>query len=214
MTSPARTEAFSDGVLAVAITLLVLDLKVPLVESDLLAALLRGWLPAAAFAVSFATIGIIWVNHHGVFDRLVRVDRTLLYLNLALLMTVVLIPFSTALLADYLDAGHDAGTAAAVYGLNMSAMGLAFGSIWRHATSRGLVAGVDRMAARAFMWRFAVGTPLYVLAVGAALVDARLSLFIYAALAVYYGAFVTVPGRPRRAGGDGDAPGPGPAPPP
>jgi uncharacterized membrane protein len=206
MTSPARTEAFSDGVLAVAITLLVLDLKVPHVEGNLLAALLQGWLPAAAFVVSFATIGIIWVNHHGIFDRLERVDRTLLYLNLALLMTVVLIPFSTSLLADYLGAGHDSGTAAAVYGLNMSAMGVAFGSIWRHATGRGLIAGLDPVAARAFMWRFAVGTPLYVLAVAAALVDARLSLFIYAALAVYYAAFVTVPGRPRRAAGDGGGP--------
>jgi len=206
MTSPARTEAFSDGVLAVAITLLVLDLKVPHVEGNLLAALLQGWLPAAAFVVSFATIGIIWVNHHGIFDRLERVDRTLLYLNLALLMTVVLIPFSTALLADYLGAGHDSGTAAAVYGLNMSAMGVAFGSIWRHATGRGLIAGLDPAAARAFMWRFAVGTPLYVLAVAAALVDARLSLFIYAALAVYYAAFVTVPGRPRGAAGDGGTP--------
>jgi uncharacterized membrane protein len=197
MTNPTRTEAFSDGVLAVAITLLVLDLKVPHVESNLLAALLENWIVYAAYAVSFLTIGTIWVNHHDVLDRIERVDRPLQYLNLGLLMTVAVIPFSTSLLSEYLRAGHDAGIAAAVYGLNMAVMGAAFASIWLYAVRRGLIEGIDRRTADVFLARFGFGGPLYAVAMGAALIDPRLSLLVYAVLAVYYAAFVSVPGRPR-----------------
>src|SRR5438309_9779037 len=75
--SPRRTEAFSDGIFAVAATLLVLDLKVPSSGGDLLPALEAQWPGYAAYAVSFLTIGIIWVNHHAVFDRLRHIDRPL-----------------------------------------------------------------------------------------------------------------------------------------
>src|SRR5215813_3091868 len=102
--TPARTEAFSDGVFSIAATLLVLDLKVPTARGDLLSQLLRAWPSYASYVVSFMTIGIIWINHHVIFGQLRRIDRTLQVLNLALLLTVALTPFPTAILGAYLEA--------------------------------------------------------------------------------------------------------------
>ena len=112
--SKSRLEAFSDGVFAVAITLLVIEIAVPTGE-DLWHQLKDEWPSFASFFVSFWVIGIIWVNHHGVLDHLKRADRGVLYLNLLLLMTVVFIPFSTALLAEHLKSGADEEVAAVVY---------------------------------------------------------------------------------------------------
>src|SRR5829696_926721 len=106
-----RLEAFSDGVFAVAITLLVLEIAIP-TGDDLWHELKEEWPSFASFFVSFWVIGIIWVNHHGVIDHLKRVDRGVLYLNLLVLMTVVFIPFSTALLAEHLKPGESDETVA------------------------------------------------------------------------------------------------------
>src|SRR6185369_4800250 len=100
-----RTEAFSDAVIAIAITLLVLDLHVPVRQTltePLTKALAHEWPSYAAYVTSFLVIGIIWVNHHAVFELIGRIDRTALFLNLLLLMTVVTIPYTTHLLATYL----------------------------------------------------------------------------------------------------------------
>ena len=92
----ARLEAFSDGVLAVAITLLVLDLHLePSREHSLLSQLLAAWPSFAAYVVSFLVIGVIWVNHHSIFRLAATVDRLLLFWNLVLLMFVTAIPFTT-----------------------------------------------------------------------------------------------------------------------
>ncbi len=134
MLNTNRTEAFSDGVFAIAATLLVLELEVPHVEPGGLSdALLERWPSYATYVVSFLTIGIIWVNHHAVMERIKSVDRLLLFLNLVFLMAVAAIPFPTALLADYLQAGHDEGLASAIYGTTMAAMGIAFGIVWAYA---------------------------------------------------------------------------------
>ena len=109
-----RLEAFSDGVFAVAITLLILEINVPEGE-HLWHELKEEWPSFASFFVSFWVIGIIWVNHHGLLDHLKRADRGVLYLNLLVLMTVVFIPFSTALMADHLKSGADEEVAAFVY---------------------------------------------------------------------------------------------------
>src|SRR5690349_429038 len=100
-----RVEAFSDGVIAIAITLLVLDIKVPTglgEEGGLLDALLRQWPVYLAFFNSFATIGVMWINHHRLFTQIKRIDHTLLLLNALLLMAISLVPFSSALLSEYL----------------------------------------------------------------------------------------------------------------
>ena len=187
--STSRTEAFSDGIFAIAATLLVLELKVPQVEPGGLAdALLESWPSYATYVVSFLTIGIIWVNHHAVLDRIREVNRPLLFMNLMFLMAVAAIPFPTALLGDYLQAGHDERQAAAVYSGTMSLMGVTFGAIWAYAVLSDdlLHARVDRTRARRSLWIFAAGTPLYVLAIGASLLSATLALVIYAVLALFY----------------------------
>ena len=113
-----RLEAFSDGVIAVAITLLALELPVPDPEAgrSLAHQLVARWSSFAAFVVSFLTIGIIWINHHAMLRRLARVDHGTLVLNLVLLLSVCLLPFSTALMADYLKATDGGRLAAAIYG--------------------------------------------------------------------------------------------------
>src|SRR5829696_7081890 len=186
--STSRTEAFSDGIFAIAATLLVLELKVPQVEPGGLAdALLESWPSYATYVVSFLTIGIIWVNHHAVLDRIREVNRPLLFMNLMFLMAVAAIPFPTALLGDYLQAGHDERLAAVVYGGTMSLMGVTFGAIWAYAVlSDDLHARVDCTRARRSLWIFAAGTLLYVLAIGASLLSATLALVIYAVLALFY----------------------------
>src|SRR5579883_2275203 len=112
-----RLEAFSDGVFAVAITLLIFNVQVPHVEDAAVGrALLAQWPAYASYVVSFLTIGIIWVNHHGLFTRVQRIDRVLLFLNLALLMVVAFLPFPTALLGEYILGQQASRIAALVYG--------------------------------------------------------------------------------------------------
>jgi uncharacterized membrane protein len=106
MMPAGRLEAFSDGVFAIAITLLVLEIPVPNVgKGELSEALVDHWPAYAAYVVSFAIIGIIWINHHAVLGYVKRADRGLLLLNLNLLLWVALIPWPTSLLAEYMQAG-------------------------------------------------------------------------------------------------------------
>jgi uncharacterized membrane protein len=193
VTDTNRVEAFSDGVLAIAITLLTLDLAVPARESlgagSLAAALGRSWPAYAAYVVSFLVIGIIWVNHHAMFRLIDRVDRPTLFANLLLLMVVAAIPFPTRLLAEYLTAGdNDAHAAAAVYSATMLAMGLAFALLWLVATRRQdlLTEGMAVRTARAAAGRFAAGNVVYAATVGLAFVSAPATLAAHFALAVYY----------------------------
>ena len=129
----SRTEAFSDGVFAIAITLLIIEVRVPDSKSGELARdLANQWPSYAAYLVSFVIIGIIWVNHHDIFERITTVDRPLLFLNLLLLLTVAFLPFPTALLGQYIRQGDNAHIAAAVYGANMTLIGLAFIAVWTY----------------------------------------------------------------------------------
>jgi uncharacterized membrane protein len=204
--STSRTEAFSDGVFAIAATLLVLELKVPQVEPGGLAnALLESWPSYATYVVSFLTIGIIWVNHHAVLDRTRNVTRPLLFMNLVFLMAVAAVPFPTALLADYLRAGHDESLAAAVYGGCMALMGLTFGIIWSYVvlSDNLLHEEVDPARARRSLLIFTAGTPLYVLAIGVSVLSATFALIIYALLALFY-LFDVLP--PLKQGGEEDGP--------
>lgn len=181
-----RTEAFSDGVFAVAATLLVFSVQVPDVRTNLGQALLNLWPAYAAYAISFATILVIWVNHHAVMDNIKTYDRTLLYLNGFLLMTIAVIPFPTFLLAKYLVAGHDASPAAVAYGISMSLAALSFTLISLYARWRGLF----NVAPNFFV--FTVGQLCYPLGTVVSLVSARVALAIYAAMVIYYGAYPLV----------------------
>ena len=123
----ARAEAFSDGVLAVAITLLVLDLHVEATgHGSLSRQLAQTWPAFAAYLVSFFVIGVIWVNHHALFALIHRVDRVLLFENLTLLMFVTTLPFTTSTLATFVrEGGANARWAVLLYGI--SNIGMAFG---------------------------------------------------------------------------------------
>jgi uncharacterized membrane protein len=178
-----RLEAFSDGVFAIAITLLVLEIPVPDAGSGGLGhALLEQWPDYAAYLVSFATIGIIWINHHAALGYVERVDRALLLLNLALLMWVTLIPWPTRLLAEYMRAGGaNERVAALVYAGTMTLMGVSFGALWVAITRRTREL-VDPTQTR----RFVIGAPIYALSMAMALVSAPACLVVNALLAGFY----------------------------
>ena len=132
-----RIEAFSDGVFAIAVTLLVLELKVPSLPGGgagnaLAAALLRQWPSYLAFVTSFFTILIMWANHHAIFNLVRRSDAEFLFANGFLLLLVTVVPFPTALLAQYLEK-PGAPVAAAVYAGTFVLAGLAYNVLWRSA---------------------------------------------------------------------------------
>ena len=131
-----RLESFSDGVIAVAITLLVLGIGVPgpgtTPHHSLIWELGQRWPQYAAYVVSFLTIGIIWINHHAMINRVREVDHFMLILNLLLLMSIGLLPFATDLMATYLRHADGRSTAAAVYSGAFLLMSITFSLLNRH----------------------------------------------------------------------------------
>ena len=182
-----RLEAFSDGVFAVAITLLILEITVP-TGDHLWHQLKEEWPSFASFFISFWVIGIIWVNHHGLLDHLKRTDRLVLYLNLLVLMTVVFIPFSAALMAGHLKSGADEKVAAVVYALAFLAMGIAFNLFWTYIVKHRRELGVEIPDAevRRMSVGFMIGSPLYAVAVIVAFISPAVVLIIVGAVAAYY----------------------------
>jgi uncharacterized membrane protein len=184
-----RLEAFSDGVFAVAITLLALDLVVPGPGNFSLAHNLHEHLPSfAAFGVSFLTIGIIWVNHHTLFKNFARIDRALLFINLLVLFFVVCIPFATSTFAAFLPHGHfDASVATAIYAGVFEGMSLSFGLLfWWSIRREHLKIALTPAAARVAMIRFGIGNFGYIAAIGVAFISPEAALAICALVAVYY----------------------------
>ena len=187
--SRGRLEAFSDGVFAVAITLLALNLTVKGPGHGTLAhQLAQQWAGYVAYLISFFTIGIIWVNHHVLVSNVAIVTRMLLFLNLVLLLFVVLIPVATGTMADYLaDGGFDAKLAVAVYGIVLVGMSVGFSGIaeWSLGEGRTLVPVPpdQRWAARI---RFMSGGLVYLLVVGLAFISAPAALGLSGLVAVYY----------------------------
>ena len=184
-----RLEAFSDGVFAVAITLLVFNLAVPVPGQGALGQQLTShWPSFAAYGVSFLSIGIIWVNHHNLFRNFAAVDRTMLFLNLLLLFFVVTIPFATATMAAYLRyGGADASLAAAVYQGVFLGMSVVFWALfWWSIRQRHLSVPLTGAAARRALIRFAIGNLAYAAAIGIAYLSAQASLLMSLLVAVYY----------------------------
>ena len=185
-----RLETFSDGVIAIAITLLILEIRVPHVEEGGLArALAEQWPSYAAYIVSFAVIGIMWVNHHRIFHLLKAVDRPLLFINLLLLMFIAAVPFPTALLAEYLDVGgRDSHIAAAVYSANATGCALAFNMMWRWVVRKGdlLRDDISVENLRKGTRRFTLGLIVYPIAIAVSFLSAPVTLALHALTAVYY----------------------------
>ena len=201
--SRARLEAFSDGVIAVAITLLALDLAVPGPgpgHSPLLTQLGDHWPSFVAYLISFFTIGIIWVNHHARIADVAIVNRTLLFLNLILLLFVVAIPFATSTMAEYLTAGgQDARVSMVIYAGVFEGMGLAFAAIFEWTLKGGrLHHPIPVELQRRLRVRFSIGAVIYVAAIILAFVNPLVSLTVIGAVAVYY-IFEQTPRELRRA---------------
>lgn len=183
-----RLEAFSDGVFAVAITLLALDLGVEGPNHGPLAMQLSArWPELAAYIVSFFIIGTAWVNHHALVSRFAAADRTLLFLNLLLLMFVVLIPFATATMAEYLLANDaDAHVAGAFYGAVLEGMAAGFVLIFVYASRQPSIAASLNLRGHTAALQFGVGLIVYLLSIGVAFLSAPLALLLIGAAAVYY----------------------------
>jgi uncharacterized membrane protein len=159
-------------------------------HEPLAVALAHEWPAYAAYVTSFLIIGIIWVNHHAVFELVGLVDRSVLFLNLLLLMSVVAIPFATALLSEYLLAGNgNARSAALVYSAVMLAMSFGFAVLYTYIAFHPvlLADGVDPGAVRGSIVRFsAIGIGLYVVTLGIAVVSAPACLVAHFVIAIYY----------------------------
>jgi uncharacterized membrane protein len=196
-----RAESFSDGVFAVAITVLVFNLLAVADKTALPGALtfagheghpglIHYWPAYLAYVVSFLTIGIMWLNHHTMFSQVTKVDRPVLVLNLLLLMGIVAIPFPTALVADHLtgSAGGEANVAAVTYGLVMMVISLGYASVWIYLAAHQEALGARRRVhqPRLSTFRFTVGNAGYVVATLIALAWPVAALIIFGLLAVYY----------------------------
>jgi uncharacterized membrane protein len=191
-----RAESFSDGVFAVAITVLVFNLLPIADDTDgtrgphalTVGHLAAHWPAYLAYVVSFLTIGIMWMNHHTMLGQVTRVNRTVLALNLFLLMGVVAIPFPTALVADHLDESGGGKVAAVTYGLVMMAIAVGYGSMWLYVAAHQQQLGAMRRVRtpRLSTFRFTVGNGGYVAGTLIALRWPVAALIIFGLLAAYY----------------------------
>ena len=203
----SRVEAFSDGVFAIAITLLVLTIAQPDDYRILAHQLADHWYSLAAYVVSFAIIGIMWLNHHSVFTHFERLDRGVVYLNMLLLMTITFLPYPTGVLGVALAKGRGTQTAAVFYGVTMAVNALAWAGMWLYGSSgrRLLRASFPEEERALATLLFTIGVVVYLLAVGVAFWNAYVFLGVQAALALYY-AIDPVTRRPGRGGRASGAP--------
>lgn len=184
-----RLEAFSDGVIAIDITLLVFNLQLPQVApaESLLAALAAQWPEFAAFFVSFVVIGVMWVNHHNLFRIITRTDHILLLLNVLLLLGITFVPFPTRLMANYLltDQSREA---AMLYTGTFLAIAFFFQLLWRyaarsnHLTQMPLTPQLVHQINR----NYNIGFVFYTVALGVAFISAQLAMLITLVLALFF----------------------------
>ena len=183
----ARIESFSDGVFAIAITLLILEIQVPpqTPHGGLRAALVNLWPSYLAFLASFMTIGVMWLNHHRLFTLINKRDDGLIAFNLLLLLGITWLPFPTALLAEHLTGPHvDQQTAALVYAGSFFVLAIVFNVMWRYAVHVRIVE--DHLNVGAITRQYAVGPILYAILVGVAFFDAEWCLVLSALFALYF----------------------------
>ena len=200
---PARVVAFSDGVIAIAVTLLVLEIRPPGDTRHLLRGLVVLWPSYLAYVLIFMLIGLIWVNHHVMFDHIRSADRMVLFLNTVLLMDIAFLPFAASVLAEALRDGHGERVAVVLNGIAFEVAAILFNVIWWHA-SRGrrlLSTTIDSAGTTAITRRFQLA--LAWLAAGTllgALLPA-LGIAVIAAFIPYYWLPIAgeiVHGKPRR----------------
>jgi uncharacterized membrane protein len=185
----ARLEAFSDGVFAIAVTLLILEIHVPARQhaETLGHELLRIWPSYLGYLTSFLTIGVMWINHHYVFELIARVDRTMLLLNTLLLMLIAFVPFPTAVLAEFIETGG-ARSAAVLYGATLTLTAMTYFAWWRYASAGRRLIGdeVPDEVVDDITRAYTPGTLLYAGAALLAFLQPWVSAAAYLAIAVFY----------------------------
>jgi len=174
-----RLEAFSDGVFAIAITLLVITLL------EIHGNLAHHWPEYAAFAFSFLTIGVMWVNHSHLMNQLASADRVLLFLNLLLLMGIVFIPFPTALIGEDIR-GSGATSAAIAYGCTGIYLSIFYSVLWHYGRLNLLRPDCDPKEVSGITRSYLPGIPLYLTGTLLALASPVASVIWFAAIAVFY----------------------------
>jgi uncharacterized membrane protein len=181
----SRVEAFSDGVFAIAITLLILEIRIPsgVNAGQLGIALLKLWPSYLAFLTSFGTIGIMWMNHHRLFTLINRLDDGLIGLNTLLLLGVTWIPFPTAVLSQHL-LGPDQYISAVLYSGSYVVIAIVFNVLWRYAVRRRLV--VDDVNVDSITRQYFLGPVFYLIALLIGLANATACLIFNLMLVIYY----------------------------
>ncbi len=192
-----RLEGLSDGVFAIAITLLVLDLAVPGTREELFHAFFREWPAYLAYVVSFSSIGAIWLGHSVITEYLERADSTLLRLNLLLLLFVSFLPFPTKLVSEYLGARHNERVATTIYGLTLLVAVFLLWVLWRYAVREGLVRpDADDVEISELTVRLTPGLAGYGALIIVGLFVPEVAIAGYLAVALYF--IVPLHRRPRR----------------
>jgi uncharacterized membrane protein len=149
--------------------------------------LLQLWPSYVAYAISFVVVGAIWLNHHLMFAKFAKVDSTLMFLNLLMLMAVAFLPFPTAVLAEALHRGADRNVATAFYGATLTVGGIFVNLTWHHAVRNGLlVDGLTNEDIRSISRRYLIGPCVYALAALVGLFVPFISLVVYAFLNLFY----------------------------
>jgi uncharacterized membrane protein len=202
---PRRLHGFVDGVFAIAATLLVLDLPRPEHSARLAHDLVHQWPSYAAYVISFVTIGILWIEHHGMMSNVERIDKRFLERTLLFLLFAAIIPWPTAIAAEYARSSHgEARTAAVLYASIMLCIALAHTESWRYLSRHlELVAEPARPAVPAGLLRAFLGGVPYLCAIVVAFVSPYASFALDALVALYFGVSRTeVPGLIYRANAD------------
>lgn len=187
-----RVEAFSDGVFAIAITLLVLEFKVPHATPgepfDLTRALLRNWPSLLGYLMSFVTIGTMWANHHNIFRYIRRSNHTFAMLNVGLLLAISFLPYPTAVLAEYLPEPESRTAALVFYSLAIFVAAIMFNLVWRYATYHDRLLGPepDRATIAAIHRQFNFGLVCYAATVGIAFVSVPVCIVAQIALILLF----------------------------
>jgi uncharacterized membrane protein len=183
-----RFEAFSDGVFAIAVTLLVIEIKPPdlsqATSSEAVAKLLQVFPHVLSYATSFIVIGVIWINHHALFHFIKRVDRTILVINLLLLMCVAFIPYPTALIGEY----RTSLPVVVFYGLTLALTGFAYNALWfyvvrRYITSQKIIH--QKTVQKATIWTLSYPIS-YLVAASLAFININLSIVLYILIPSFY----------------------------
>ena len=188
VTETGRLETFADGVFAIAITLLVLAIRLPTPTEDLGSALGDRWPEFVGYLVSFLTIGIMWVQHHRLFTLIRRSNSTFAMINVIFLMFIAFVPFPTAVLAQRLGNGIDAVGATIFYGATMTAIAVMFNAIWRYGSARGghLLVTTISASRRAEARGYRYGVPIYAFITLLAFLNPYLSLAGFGLFAAYW----------------------------